>query len=120
LLVAYTIFVFTIGVIEIGPLPIAPAVPSDKLGHAAAFGVYAWVIELALLELSPGVRRLLSVLASAAAGLLLELIQSALPHRSAEVLDFLADAVGALFAALASALLARIALRSPNAPERVS
>jgi VanZ family protein len=114
---AYTVGLFTMGMIDIGPLPVRPSLPIDKVGHLAAFGAYVWVMELALLELSPRARRFLAVAASLTAGLLLELVQSALPHRSADAWDFTADALGALLAAFLSFAASRVWQRSaPAAP----
>ncbi len=76
---------------------------SDKILHAAAFAGMVFVIRRALRWLSPdwpeGRVLVLSAMTSATLGGLLELYQMALPHRSAEWLDFLADAVGAAAAA---------------------
>jgi hypothetical protein len=44
-------------------------------------------------------------------------VQSALPHRSAELLDLVADVLGALFAAALSALAAWLAGQRRNAAE---
>ncbi len=63
----------------------------DKLKHFAAFGVLALFADFAFPE-----RRLwpAKVLAVLAYGVLIELVQAFLPHRSASALDVLADAVG--------------------------
>ena len=118
LALAYTVGLFTLGMIDVGPLPVAPGVPADKIGHLAAFGIYVWVVEIALLELSPRARRALAAAASLLAGLLLELVQSALPHRSADVLDFAADALGALLATLISFSASRLVQRPVTASAR--
>lgn len=102
---AYAALIFGFGVANVSQ-PVRTELPLDKLEHLLAFGGFVWVLELALLELRPWSRRMLAVLVSSLAGLGLELVQSALPHRSAEVLDFVADASGALLAGALSALAA--------------
>lgn len=81
----------------------------DKILHAAAFAGMVFVLRRALTWLTPtwSLSRILLVSAftSTAVGGLLELYQMALPHRSAEWLDFAADALGA---ALAAGLLWRV------------
>jgi VanZ family protein len=115
--VVYAFAIFALGVADFGPLPVPSRLPIDKLQHFLAFGAFVWVLELALLELGPQRRRVYSVLVSAVCGSLLELVQSALPHRSAELLDLVADILGALFAAALSALAAWLAGQRRNAAE---
>jgi VanZ family protein len=105
LALVYAAFIFGFGVADLGPFPVPVGVPLDKLEHLLAFGGFAWVVELSLLELSPFRRRALAVLTSSSAGLLLELVQSALPHRAAELLDLVADVLGALLAVGISTLV---------------
>jgi VanZ family protein len=112
----YLLSIFVFGVIELGPMP--PGLPSDKLEHLLAFGGFVWVVELALLELGAARRRFVGVLVSCSSGLALELVQSALPHRSAEVMDFVADVAGALLAAALSVLLGRIVTERTKAEPR--
>jgi len=105
LVLVYAAFIFGFGVADFGPFPVPEGLPLDKIEHLLAFGGFAWVVELALLELSAVRRRALAVLTSSSCGLLLELVQSALPHRSAELLDLVADVLGALLAVGASTLV---------------
>jgi VanZ family protein len=96
-------------ILVIGSLPVAPPGTerfSDKTLHCIAFGILAWLASRAFRHLSPGepasalVRGFLS---SVAVGAGLELWQALLPYRSAELLDFVADAIGALIAVLITA-----------------
>jgi len=104
----YSFALFYGGVIEIGPLPNLPGLAIDKVGHALAFAGLAALVAFALAKL-PLRRRLMSAAsASTAVGGLLELVQSALPYRSAEWLDLLADAIGAVLGALVLASFARL------------
>lgn len=117
--VVYAAAVFYGGVIDIGTLPELPGLSADKVLHALAFFGLALLVELAFYELAPARRRLLGVLLSAGAGGLLELVQAALPYRSAELWDFGADILGALLAAGASWLAWRVARRSLGVSEQV-
>jgi VanZ family protein len=105
LALVYAALIFGVGVADLGAFPVPEGVPLDKLEHLLAFGGFAWVVELSLLELSAFRRRVLAVAMSSSCGLLLELVQSALPHRSAELLDLVADVLGALLAVGASTLV---------------
>ncbi|WP_437818264.1 VanZ family protein [Sorangium sp. So ce1078] len=102
----YTIALFYGGCADIG-LPNAPEVPLDKIAHFAAFLGLEWLFELALGEGAAAPRRRAAVAMSAGVGGLLELTQAALPYRSAEWLDLLADTLGALAGAGLLMLLAR-------------
>ncbi|WP_437757153.1 VanZ family protein [Sorangium sp. So ce1389] len=110
----YTIALFYAGCADIG-LPRVSEVPVDKISHFAAFLGLEWLLELALVETAAALRRRAAVAASAGVGGLLELVQAALPYRSAEWLDLLADTLGALAGAGLLILLAR--WRSPRAAE---
>ncbi|KYF80748.1 hypothetical protein BE11_49745 [Sorangium cellulosum] len=110
----FTIALFYFGCANIG-LPRTPEVPLDKITHFAAFLGLEWLIELALVGTAAAARRRAAVAMSAGAGGLLELAQAALPYRSAEWLDLLADALGALAGAGLLMLLARS--RSPRAAD---
>ena len=114
---AYAFLIFGLGVADLGRLPVPPVALLDKLEHLLAFGAFVWVIELALLELGTRRRRTLAVLVSCSCGLVLELVQSALPHRSAEALDLVADVLGALIAAALSFLASRLVAQRGNATE---
>ncbi len=113
---AYLAGVFWLGVIDIGPLPLDERLPTDKLGHMGAFGGVVIVVELALLELGSPRRRVWAFLASVGAGGLLELVQAALPHRSADVGDWVADCIGAVLAVGVSLLFARF-FSAPASPD---
>lgn len=75
-------------------------VPSDKLLHTVAFLVLAMLTARAVRYELPGrgplARVGLAVSVSVAIGVLLEVYQLALPDRSAEVADAVADAIGAV------------------------
>ena len=77
--------------------------PYDKLQHVVAFAVLTYLGFRALRHVAPGAaqRRLiaLSAFLSVSVGILLELYQLGLPHRSAEVADVIADTAGAAVAA---------------------
>jgi VanZ family protein len=93
-------------ILVIGSLPVAPPGTqhfSDKTLHCIAFGILAWLACRAFRYCSPEApaRALgLGFASSVALGGALELWQAFLPYRSAELLDFVADAVGALIAVL--------------------
>jgi len=96
-------------ILVIGSLPVAPPGTqrfSDKTLHCIAFGILAWLASRAFRHLSPEApaRALVrGFLASVALGGGLELWQALLPYRSSELLDFVADAIGALIAVLITA-----------------
>jgi len=115
--VLYGSGIFYGGVIDLGKLPETPGVPTDKLLHALVFLGFEWWIELALLELRTASRRVAAVGLAALVGLGLELVQSALPHRSGELWDFVADAVGALLGAIVLGLLRWLVVRRPAPSE---
>jgi VanZ family protein len=97
---AYTVFIFYAGSVDVPPPPFQPPLlEPDKILHALAFGLLAWLSYRALrFELpSLGVRKqaLYGALISCLVGGVLELYQSALPNRSADLVDFMADALGA-------------------------
>jgi len=101
----YAALVFWAGTIEIPALPFrAPALPWDKLWHVIAFGVMqlAWwrAVRYELTSIGPRAQSLLAAAISGTLGGALELYQSALPYRSAEFLDLVADVIGAGIAAL--------------------
>ncbi len=116
LALAYLAGVFWLGMIDLGPLPLDERLPTDKLGHMGAFGGVVVVVELALLELGATRRRAWAFLASVGAGGLLELVQAALPHRSADVGDWVADCIGAVLALGLSLAFARL-FSAPASPD---
>jgi VanZ family protein len=79
-------------------------IPSDKLLHAVAFLVLALLTARAVRYELPRGRRLsrvaLAVGLSVAIGVLLEVYQLALPDRSADVADAVADSIGAVLGGL--------------------
>ncbi len=105
---AYAAAIFYGGVINIGELPQTRFVASDKLLHAAAFGGLEVLVEWALLTREARIRRFLAVAAAVGVGGLLELVQAALPYRSADIWDLFADSVGAFLGALAWAIFSKI------------
>lgn len=111
--------VFWLGTIDIGPLPLDDRLPTDKLGHIGAFGGMVVLVELALLELGSSRRRGWAFLASVGTGGLLELVQAALPHRSADVGDWVADCIGAALAVGLSLAVARLFSPRPS-PDRAA
>jgi len=110
---------YACAIFVVGSLPGATAVAknvSDKLQHALGFALLAWIWCRALRRLRPDwtLPRLTgrSAALSVALGGALELWQGQLGYRSCELLDWVADAVGAgigvgIYAALAAARGAR-------------
>ena len=102
--VLYVLAVFYAGTLGHPPLPDVGGLPQDKIIHFFAFGLMQIVIYRAVrFELAHiGVDRQLAVAAISASsvGALLELVQATLPHRDAELLDWLADTAGAVLAML--------------------
>ena len=89
--------------------PQAEAAPQlDKLEHIVAFAALAFVARLASHGRRPALWVGLSLLAY---GLFIEVVQSWLPSRHADVLDLVADAVGI---ALGLLLLSRLRRRWPR------
>lgn len=88
--------------------PTTPLDVSDKTAHFVAFGLMVPLFTRALHYFLPKAPRGRIVLASAGlaslAGALLEFWQAFLPYRTAELLDWVADTVGALVAACVVAL----------------
>jgi hypothetical protein len=87
-----------------------PAGVSDKVAHLVAFGILALPMARALryFRERPLAERLgRGALLSSLAGALLEVWQAFLPHRSAELLDWVADTAGAFGVALVAAVVAR-------------
>jgi VanZ family protein len=97
---AYTVFIFYAGSVDVPPPPFEPpVVEPDKILHALAFGFLSWLAYRAVRFELPalGVRKqaLYGALVACLVGGLLELYQAALPNRTADFVDFLADALGA-------------------------
>jgi VanZ family protein len=104
--VLYIGAIFYGGLIRMRALPEVGFVPTDKLLHAVAFGGLAFLLFRAAVFGMPraATRTQLSfaALGASAVGALLEVCQAFVPYRSADVLDWVADTVGA---ALAVALI---------------
>jgi VanZ family protein len=100
----YVVLVFIGGSIPTQDLPQAQQMPSDKLMHLVVFGgmqllmfrAVRWSLPLT----GPVAHNVVAALLSCATGALLEFWQAALPHRSAELLDWLADSLGVLLVAV--------------------
>lgn len=97
-------------------LALSPAPPKtldsgwDKLNHLAAFGCLAFCAFYGAGHARG--RWLLAPLALLGYGVLIELLQSQLPPRSADAADVLADAMGIALGLLCAAVLSRL-LRLP-------
>ena len=103
---AYTALVFVVGSL---PAAAGPPSVSDKTLHLLAFVPFSPLSERAVRAFRPGLparlRYFLAFALASGCGGLLELWQAALPHRSCDLLDWVADTAGAaLGAALAFAL----------------
>jgi len=96
--------VFVLGLMPGDPAPDLSFHYRDKVGHFVVFGLVQFSHLRAGLFLFPQQvsSRVLwgAVGTSSFVGLALEVVQSMVPHRSAEFADLLADVLGALFAAL--------------------
>lgn len=99
----YVFAVFYGGLIPSPHLPGPHFSLKDKVLHALAFGFMHWVFYRALRFALPRrafrFHNVAAFVCVTAAGGLLELLQLMTSYRSAEVLDFLADALGAAVAA---------------------
>lgn len=109
----YVIAVFVGGALRHGPpLPPTGPLPQDKVVHFFAFGLMLFVVLRALrfvfAELTLVRQIVIGVVVVSALGALLELVQAALPYRDAEVLDWVADTLGALAAAAVAWRLLRL------------
>ena len=112
----YTAFVFYTGLIRLPVLPEVGFVATDKLLHTLVFGGLALLIAVAVhgLRRAFPIEKKLSLggLGASLLGLLLELCQSRVPYRSADVWDWVADTLGALLAAGLALLVWRWRARS--------
>ena len=102
--VFYVMAVFYMGSIPMPELPDVPRIGADKLLHLTTFAGMVWVFVRALRygapRLSEAQQRWYSAIAATCVGGILELYQMAIPGRSAEALDWLADAIGSVLAVL--------------------
>ncbi len=100
------------------PLPFLPQgfLSQDKLLHALEYAVLAGLLfaGLRLAGLRTGLAIVVAVLAASVYGASDELHQSFVPNRTADVLDWVADTLGALAGALGGAFAAALALRRPG------
>jgi VanZ family protein len=100
----FVLLVFIGGSLHFVPYPhIEPPIPWDKISHFVGFAaLYPFALRAERFVhprrslINSGIRSLIRVIAL---GGLLEIYQAALPHRSAELADWAADALGALFGA---------------------
>ncbi len=101
LAILYAVVIFVLGSLRNTPAAVQEV--SDKLEHAVGFALLAWLWCRALVRLSPGSSRLRVGVAafalSVALGGALELWQGLLGYRSCELMDWVADGVGAAIAA---------------------
>jgi VanZ family protein len=98
-LFAWTVLIFVGGSAKLpGPALVAPPIGWDKVAHLLGFFLTQRIAARALRHDLGGRPVRVAVaggLVSAALGGLLELYQATLPHRSADIWDFVADALGA-------------------------
>jgi VanZ family protein len=96
-LVAYALYIFVAGSVK-GSEP--PGGVSDKTAHFIAFGLMVLPALFALRYLAPrisfAIRLAFAVALASGLGALLELWQLLFPWRSSELLDWVADTVGAI------------------------
>jgi hypothetical protein len=107
----YVLAVFYGGSVGVATVTAVPFLSFDKLLHGVAFAGMQLVVfravrfQLPRLELAR--HNLLTLCLVSAIGALLEFYQLALPHRSAELLDWVADTLGAALGAAFLQLVAR-------------
>jgi VanZ family protein len=96
-LVAYYAYILVAGSVRDGG---PPSGMSDKVAHCIAFGLMVPIALLAVTYLSPrrafAVQVAMAVAMASGLGALLEMWQYFLPWRTAELLDWVADTVGAM------------------------
>jgi VanZ family protein len=92
-----------------GSIPLAAprvdlGLPFDKVMHTVAFGGLHVMLVRAARSLLPSLtftrQNVAAAVSASGLGALLELYQATLPHRSAELLDWVADSLGVLLAAV--------------------
>ena len=118
--VLYVVAVFYGGSAPVADIP-RPLGP-DKLVHLLGFAgmQFVWLraIRFQLPEMSLKRQLLWATLVASALGAALELYQTALPYRSAELLDWVADTVGAVMAAVVLFFVQR-GSAPPDLPQEV-
>ncbi|HEX4336064.1 MAG TPA: VanZ family protein [Polyangiaceae bacterium] len=111
-LVAYALYIFVAGSLKDSSPPDGM---SDKTAHAIAFGFMVLPALLALHYLAPRLgspSRIAAAVGTASAlGALLEFWQLLLPWRSSELLDWVADTVGAIGVGIALLALSTLLTR---------
>jgi VanZ family protein len=111
----YVACVFVLGLLPEGPEAPEFVSHSDKLAHLLVFGLMQWVLLKPVRFLWPerplGWQLWRTFLVVLTLGAALELAQGLTPTRSMELLDLVADALGAL-------LVAFLLARSMHLPER--
>lgn len=112
----YVVAVFYAGAARFGLPTVERIIPQDKIVHFCVFGGMVFILYHALsFELPKWSRARLiiaAIIASSALGALLELVQYTIPYRDAEVMDWVADTLGAL---LAGGILRMLKPRTPAA-----
>jgi VanZ family protein len=107
----YVVMIFYGGSLRASQMP--PVKVSDKLVHLIAFGILQLLAYRAVRFEQPRKSRqvhlVTSALATSAIGAALEIYQLFIKYRSAELLDWLADTVGAVLVALVIHWVARTA-----------
>jgi VanZ family protein len=110
-LLAWTVLIFVGGSAKLpGPALATPAIGWDKIAHLLGFFLTQRIAARALRHDLGGSAVRVAVaggLVSVALGGLLELYQATLPHRSADIWDFVADSIGAGLGVVLSAYTSR-------------
>ncbi len=108
------IFAMAILYLAVVPIPQPPIdLPlSDKISHLGAFLVLGFLLALPIRK--SGTLYLWTLILPISYGVLIELVQSQLPNRTFELLDILADVVGASIAYLVAFFIIRYRKRSQN------
>ena len=107
LLCAATLFIIYEATIK-KPVEV-PVANGDKVLHIIAFCSLAFLSDFAFPSWGFGFRKLVPLMVF---GIMIELIQSFLPWRSADMMDFLADCVGLVAYGILTPILRRIPLIS--------
>lgn len=111
-LLAWTALIFIGGSVKLpGPALAPPAIGWDKIAHLLGFFLTQRIAARALRHDLGGKALRVAVyggLVSVALGGLLELYQATLPHRSADVWDFVADSIGAGLGVLLAVYASRV------------